>query len=329
MTTRFFSLLLLLASSNLFAQNLVPNHSFEEFVDGCPSTFNGTVALGWERWAQSPDLFSTCVDPQNFSDSLGWVPWNGLGYQWPADGESYAGLFAHGQVGATENFREYLGCQLLEPLELGETYYVSFKISSAEFGHYYWITTACNRMGAYFTTQDYHWQQNPLSIPNFAHIYEQNIVSDTENWVTISGSFVADQAYTHMGLGVFYDFDSLDVIVTHPHPLGGLGSYYFIDDVCVSRFPVCDVATYHDESLSTRNEVKMYPNPARDLVYVESSSTILSIGLQEFSGKWIRSEEPHGSNKISMDLSGIPSGIYILEIRTAKELERKKLVVVR
>src|SRR6056297_2279561 len=107
MTTRFFSLILLFISSNLFAQNLVPNYSFEEFVDGCPETFNGTVALGWERWANNPDLFSACVEPQSLNDSLGWVPWNGVGYQWPADGESYAGLYAHGHVGSdwSQNYR--------------------------------------------------------------------------------------------------------------------------------------------------------------------------------------------------------------------------------
>jgi hypothetical protein len=325
MTTRFFSFILLFITCAATAQNLVPNHSFEEFVDGCPSTFNGTVALGWERWANSPDLFSTCVDPQNFSDSLGWVPWNGLGYQWPADGESYAGLFACGSPGFSQNFREYLGCELLEPLEIGETYYISFKTSMGFTGHYYNVTYASNRMGAYFTMQGYHLFDNPLEIPNFAHVYEESIIVDTVNWVTISGSFVADQPYTHMGIGVFYDFDSLEVLQLVPG--SSLGSYYFIDDVCVSRFPECDVATSSEWS-DEINTVQIYPNPAQNQVVVESTSMILRLGLLDLAGKWIKPPKGVNEHRVIWSLDDIPSGVYILDIETTTGTKRKKLVIV-
>ena len=325
-TTQFFSLLLLLATSNLFAQNLVPNHSFEEFVDGCPSTFNGTVALGWQSWAVSPDLFSTCVDPQNFSDSLGWVPWNGFGYQWPADGESYAGLYACGSPGFSQNFREYLGCELLEPLDFGETYYVSFKASMA-FGNYYYTVWACNRLGAYFTTQSYDWETNPLEIPNFAHVYEESIIADTTNWVTVSGSFVADEAYTHMGLGVFFEYSLLETLSLMPGA-SSLGGYYYIDDVCVSRFPDCGVSTSSKMELA-EDLVKVYPNPATTHVVVEASYPIVSIGMQDFSGKWVAPSRNINDQRVTWDLMEIPAGVYILDIETATVHKRKKLVVVR
>lgn len=308
------------------AQNLVPNHSFEEFVDGCPETFNGTVALGWENWSYSPDLFSTCVDPQNFNDSLGWVPSNGWGYQWPADGETYAGLYAHGQVGSdwSQDYREYIGCELLEPLEVGQTYYVSFKTSMA-FGNYYYPIWACNRLGAYFTTQGYHWEDNPLNIPNFAHVYGENIIADTVNWVTVSGSFMADQPYTHMGLGVFFEFALLDTMNMEPGSLS-LGSYYYIDDACVSRFPDCTITTT-DKWSDLSNDIQIYPNPANTQVVIESTTKIVRAGLRNLSGKWVKAVVPINHNRVVWPLSDIPSGIYIIVIESTTGIERKKLVV--
>lgn len=329
MTTRFFSLLLLLFFISTFttAQNLVPNHSFEEFEDGCPETFNGTTALGWQRWSQNPDLFSTCVNPQTFNDSLGWVPWNGFGYQWPADGESYAGFYAHGQVGAewSQNYREYIGCELLEPLQVGETYFVSFKTSMG-FGHYYYPIWACNRLGALFTTQSHHWYENPLEIPNFAHVYEESIISDTANWVTISGSFIADQAYTHMGLGVFFDFDLLDTLNLEPGSQS-LGSYYYIDDVCVSRFSEC-MPSNIDESWRGSETFKVYPNPANAMVVIESSNQIERAGVLDASGKWITTPTNINEQRVIWDISDLPSGMYYLEFHTIRGIKREKLMVV-
>ena len=325
MTTRFFSLLLLLISSNLFAQNLVPNHSFEEFVDGCNESLN-EMPISWSRWRETPNSFSTCGNPQTFSDSLYWVPWNGFGYQWPADGESYAGLAACGPPGFSQNFREYLGCELLKPLVLGETYYVSFKTSMGFTGSYYNVTYATNRLGAYFTTQGYDWEDNPLAIPNFAHVYEENVITDTVNWVTVSGYFVADEAYTHMGLGVFFDFDLLDVIQLVPGL--SLGSYYYIDDVCVSLFPDCGVSTSSKIELA-EDLVKVYPNPATTHVVVESSRTIVSIGMQDLSGKWVVPSRNINDHRVTWDLMDVPAGVYILDIETATVHKRKKLVVVR
>lgn len=327
MTTRFFSLILLFITSATMAQNIVPNPSFEEFVDGCPATFNGTTALGWERWAESPDLFSTCVNPQNFNDSLGWVPWNGFGYQWPSDGESYVGLSAHGQVGQdwSQNYREYIGCELLEPLEVGQTYYVSFKTSMG-YGNYYYPIWACNRLGAYFTTQEYHWDENPLEIPNYAHVYGDSIISDTVNWVTITGSFVADQPYTHMGLGVLFEFSLLDTLNLEPGSLS-LGSYYYIDDVCVSSFPDCANST-SDEWRDSDGDIQVYPNPASAQVVLEFKSMMINAGIQDLSGKWVKAPVPVNDNRVVWQLSDLPSGIYIIDIETTVGYKRKKLVVV-
>ncbi len=324
-TTRFFSLLLLLLTNTLHAQNLVPNPSFEEFENGCPENLN-EMPVSWTRWKESANSFSTCVNPQSFSDSLGGAPWNGWGYQWPADGESYTGLaaFSPSPSPVTENdFREYLGCELIEPLEVDETYYVSFKTNMGFTGSYYNVTYACNRLGAFFTTQAYHYQDNLMEIPNEAHVYEENIITDTLDWVTISGSFVADQPFTYMGLGVFFDFDSLSVLQLVPGL--SLGSYYFIDDVCVSRLPECDGTTMTEEK---ETHINIFPNPADDIVFIESNVTNFKVGLYNLKGQEVIPHQQSTGFKFELNLNNLSEGIYLLEYQSATVRKRKKLVVV-
>lgn len=324
-TTRFFSLILLLITYAATAQNLVPNHSFEEFVNGCPAE-NNEMPVSWTSWKESPNSFNTCVDPQNFSDSLGWAPWNGFGYQWPADGESYVGGYMHGSVNQewSQNFREYLGCELIEPLEVGETYYVSFKMSMG-FGNYYYPVWACNRLGAYFDTQGYHYQDNPLEIPNFAHVYEESIISDTVNWVTVEGSFVADQPYSHMGLGVFFEFNLLDTMSLVS--VSSLGAYYFIDDVCVSRFPDCLTNTGFDHR--DISAFSIYPNPANDQVTITGFEGLFEIRLLSIDGEAMHHFDVSGKNSIELPISDLSAGTYIIEIQSTTGYKRKKLVVLR
>jgi hypothetical protein len=326
MTTRFFSLILLLFCSVGHAQNLVPNSSFEEFENGCPENFN-EMPVSWTRWKESANSFSTCVDPQNFSDSLGWVPWNGWGTQLADSGESYVGLYAFSPSPSpvTENdYREYIGCELIQPLEVGETYYVSFKTSMG-FGNYYFPVWACNRLGAYFTTQGYHYQNNPLEIPNYAHVYEENIISDTTNWVTIEGSFIADQAYTHMGLGVFFDFNLLDTMSLMS--VSSLGAYYYLDDVCVSRFEDCLTSTDIDNRDNPHFIV--FPNPASVRVMISGSEPILEIRLLSLDGKELKSEIVSVTNTKELSLSDLSNGTYLIEIFTTLGYKREKLVVLR
>jgi hypothetical protein len=247
-----------------------------------------------------------------------------MGYQLSDNGDSYAGLCAHGQVGVSENYREYIGCELLEPLEVGETYYVSFKTSMA-FGNAYNFIWACNRIGAYFTNQSHHFDDNPLGIPNYAHVFEEEIISDTVNWVSVEGSFIADQAYTHMGLGVFFEYSLLDTLSLISG--SSLGSYYYIDDVCVSRFPDCLTSTdLFDYPLSDFN---IYPNPAKGRVTISGTEMLSEIRLLSVKGRVIQQFGSLRAYSIEIPIVDLPNGTYVLEIRSTTGYKRKKLVVLR
>lgn len=339
MASRFFSFLALSLSKGLFfvvslainAQetvNLVPNPSFEEFENGCPIYLNEMPFL-WERWRQSPNSFSTCVVPQNQEDSLGWAPLNGFGHQLPYDGDSYIGFAAFGpspKPVTTPNFREYIGTELLEPLVQGTEYFVQFRVSLALNGWYWHMSLASSSLGAIFTTMPYHWDENPMPIPNFAHVYTEEVITDTLNWVLVSGSFVADSVYTHMGLGVFFEFDYLNYIDLVPGL--SLGSYYYVDDVCVSPFPDCLASNVSVEQYSNLR-MRIFPNPTTEYVQIQLNDSATEVRLLSLSGVEIMSEQINQNTVIRWNLSALNQGLYIVEVKSKKQIKREKLMVLR
>lgn len=309
--------------------NLVPNHSFEEFENGCPENFND-MPVHWKRWRESANTFSTCVTPETFVDSLGWAPLNGFGHKFPYDGNSYVGLMAFGpsvDQDVEPDFREYLGAELLETLDPGTEYFVRLRASLALNGFYWYMSLASSHLGSIFTTEAHHYQQNPMPIPNYGHVYTSDVLAEYNEWVTIEGSFIADSAYTHIGLGVFFDFELIEYSELLPGP--SLGSYYYIDDVCVSRFPNClNPTTDISESISNLG-LRVFPNPASDLLRIESSYFMEKVNLFALDGSLIFSQAMQGSTQWSLNISGISSGIYILEVSSNKGTKREKLVVAR
>jgi len=343
MATRFFSFFALSLSKGLFfvfsltitAQetvNLVPNPSFEEFENGCPEEWH-ELPIGWSNWRGSCNSFSTCVEPQNLVDSLGWAPWTGFGTQWPADGESFCGFSAFSPSPTPENqpsFREYLGCELEEPMEIGTTYFVTFKVSMGYYGNYYNVWWATNNLGAIFTTEAYSSNGNPMSIPNFAHVYIEEVVTDTTDWVTIEGIIVADSAYTHMAFGVFFEFELLETLIMlppNPPPTAGLGSYYFVDDVCVSKYIGCQYVTSKEE-LDKEQAITLFPNPATSSVVVRSREEIIGISIFNSSGKMVMAVQPR-TPEYFIDIFKFESGLYLLAIEFKdNKIKRERLVIV-
>ncbi|HRD54755.1 MAG TPA: hypothetical protein PKY96_19125 [Flavobacteriales bacterium] len=216
----------------------MPNPSFEENT-ACPVTigFQGfSKPLHWEKWNQSPDYFHTCAGSLGGVDTLIRVPLNGFGFQYSMHGDAYVGMYAYGTTGGGVNYREYAGCQLLEPLEVGESYDLSFFTNVAFGGNYWPMTWACNNMGMLFTMEQRTWTGNggiALPLPNHAHLYSPAIFSDTANWTVVSGSFVADSAYQYLVLGNFFSNALTDTLHLVPGP--SLGAYFFVDGVCVRK----------------------------------------------------------------------------------------------
>lgn len=80
--------------------------------------------------------------------------------------------------------------------------------------------------------------------------------------------------------------------------------------------------------INNSKQIKVYPNPAHDVVNVELlNPNLAEFKLFDFSGKIIKKGELHmKSNKI--DIKNLPKGVYILRVKTsAQETLSTKLVV--
>ncbi len=256
------------------AQNLVPNPSFE-LKDTCPYTIGfqeGDRPLYWFPWDQSPEYFNACV-PGTGVDSLVGVPLNGFGYQHAMEGDAYIGMYAYGHIGGGIDYREYAGCELLEPLEVGQSYDLSFLTSLAIGAANYWpMTWACNNMGMLFSMEMTPWDGwSGISVPtrNYAHLHSTAVITDTANWILVQGSFVADSAYRFLAIGNFFSNALTDTL--HIVPGGSLGAYYYVDGVCVRKSgqPCEFTSGIHEQEAAVS---LLWPNPASDQVQVRAGT---------------------------------------------------------
>ncbi len=241
-----------LAGLNLaYAQNLVSNPSFEEYTE-CPPS-NGYVenCVGWYSATATADYCNACA-PLLSGVS---IPSNTYGYQQPYDGSAYMGGAAYVQG---YEYRECIRGTLIEPLVVGTKYYVSFKVSLAENQS----NCGSNKIGALFANDQYTDASTLALNLNYAHIYTNSIITDTVNWTTVSGSFVADSAYSYIVIGNFFDNTHTDMLrVQTSLSISQSISYYYIDDVCVSTNPVsCNVTDTTSQSAAFIMPTAFTPN---------------------------------------------------------------------
>ncbi len=221
--------------SPMVAQNLVPNGSFEEY-EVCPNVLGfqpGDQPAYWRSWSNTPEYFHACAGQNGDVDTLIDVPVNGWTTQSAFDGSGYVGLYAYQD---DETYREHVGITLQQPLVVGQQYHVRFRANLASNGTYWYTNGASNRLGVLFTMQSNEWESSidgPAFLPrNYAHLFSNDLLTDTVDWTLVEGDFVADSAYQHMVIGNFFDnFHTSSVSFLGPEAV--VLAYYLIDSVSV------------------------------------------------------------------------------------------------
>jgi|GEM_PF-1410957 len=209
-----------------FAQNLVPNPSFEEY-SGCPSGYSQfDSVLFWETFLNpqfnSPDFFHSCAN----SSSGASVPHNIAGNSCGSTGNGCCGIHTYLCMG--NNYREIISTRLKNDLIIGHKYYISFNLKLANNDFF---KCAVNTIGLLFTTYN---DTSKSLINNFATIKTLNFITDTNYWAKIQGVFIADSAYKYLFIGNFYDDSYTDTLLLST-TMTQCFSYYYIDDICVSE----------------------------------------------------------------------------------------------
>jgi hypothetical protein len=201
-----------------YAQNLVPNGSFEEY-EMCPDGLSQLpFATGWLNVVGTCDFFHEC------SENVG-VPTNSEAEQYPFAENGYAGLFCFDQNNF--NNREIMCTQLTAELEIGTTYYYSFRCVRGERSS---NKRSCNNIGLRFETELPTTEEDWIT--NYAHLTVDTIVNDTINWNFFSGSITPTNNFKYLAIGNFYTDDqtqsfSFDEVYDRY-------AYYLFDDIRLS-----------------------------------------------------------------------------------------------
>jgi len=314
--------MLFLVPTRCEAQNLVANGSFE-VIDSCPQY---PALLGYQPGAQPTGWFSAWHSPEYFNacvDTITSVPDNRFSFQYAEDGEAYSGFAAF----LTDDLREFIAAELTEPMQVGQTYYCSFWVNAAA-GGYLILSVASNNVGLLFTMNVSPWiytQWNPdFELRNFAHVRSEEVITDTVEWTLVSGSFVADSAYRFVVVGNQFNNSNTEV------ELFGTGdpntAYVFVDNICLSTSPLgCPLAT--GQVSNHKQPFFVGPNPCSEQLTVELLEPLRRLRVMDVTGRQILEREIVSQNKVSIDLTGQPNGVYVIQLEGKGVRHSERFVV--
>jgi len=293
--------LLSLPDSSQAQMNLVPNPSFE-IHDSCPDFHSQiSMAVGWSQYQVTPDYYHKCATNWIVS-----VPRNMGGYQVPfvIDDSAYVGAITSVE---SNGLHEIFGIALTDPLIIGQRYYVSFYISAGSGTH-----SLCysNKFGVKFITYLANLgATNPDLVDDFAHVYEDSIVSDTSNWKLFRESFIADSAYTGILLGNFFTSGNLNYFCWTS---GTKSTYNYIDNICVSLDTnYCDVLNSEIEIGRNFTEFDLSISAKQIRITLNRDQTSRSLIVFDLAGRVVMEREVYSGTN-SIDFSHLTSGMYLI-----------------
>lgn len=323
---RYFTYLLMVVAGQIFAQvNLVPNSGFED-KEYCP---NGNVykASGWfSPTANTPDIyrdtgsFGACYEN---CDWVGIVPYGNNGVsQSPRNGVAFVGMIT--LTSTPSGAREYISIQLMDSLQAGKKYCVSFYTClSGNSG------LAFDKIGVYFSVSSPLGCSYDQIISNNGIINEAgDVILDTLNWVLVSDTFVATGGERFLTLGNFQNYSDLQIDSTgYPQPI--IWSYHLFDDISVIY---CDSVIQPPPTPPVYSEITLFPNPSNGEFSITGNfSAGTQLSIYNMLGQKIGESVilPEGNNILSINLE-LAQGAYYYEFRSPiEQVSEGRFIIVR
>ncbi len=303
------------------SQNLIPNPSFET-IDTCPyyanqiyfasPWFQPCKHFGNTTNSSSSDVFNSC----DTSSTLVGVPSNAPSFQYARTGNGYSGIYGSSE---TSNYREYIEIALNIPLIANRQYCLNFYLSLTNYSG-----VAISNMGAYFSVDSLldttHYHAIDYVVPQIENP-NGNYLSDTVNWMLVSGNFIASGGERYLTIGNFHTPQNTDIDTLYGSFMNGT-AYYFIDDVSLVDCGGVGISEVNDD-----NEINIIPNPATNQFTIENSQLrINSIHIYNVLGEEVLRLERIANSQKAIDISTWKAGVYFVEVETEKGVVRKKVI---
>jgi hypothetical protein len=120
-------------------------------------------------------------------------------------------------------------------------------------------------------------------------------------------------------------FSSGNLTVTKTDNSNGV---YALSDLRYLNFS--DISTDLQEDLSVQNQMlKVYPNPVGDILNIDltgMSETEGTLSILNFEGKTMLSRQVNNEGVLSLDISSLPTGIYLCRYSNAAEIKTVKII---
>lgn len=215
---------------NSYAQNLVPNPSFEEY-SSCPTgneLGDGQFmkCTGWwyphSSSLGTPDYFNAC------NTGIVGVPNNFQGYQEALHGDGYIGLGAFECWANTLSMfaKEFVQTKLVRKLKPCYRYKIVLNVSLANKS-----THGIASLGILLGTEAAFFENlNPIE----ATWESSYSLSDTAQWITIEGIIEANGGEEYLTIGYFGDYDANQLTLNDSAQIVNFQTffpYYYIDSI--------------------------------------------------------------------------------------------------
>jgi gliding motility-associated-like protein len=270
------------------AQNLVKNPSFEN-LKSCPFAnynFNWYVNDWWGLDTSSAAIFNTCGAAQ-----ISGVPSSSYGYQYPRTGNSHASiiLMEAGPSNSAHNGRSYIQGTFTQPLVKDSIYCVN-----------YWVCLGFNVPGmqiksvknvdAYINDTLLNWNNGMFyNLIGFTpQITSPHFLTDTLNWMPVSGFYKAHGGEMHITIGNFKNYNNTPLqILEEGNGNGGIS--YFIDDVSVSPFTLQPPKLGNDTTVCQNNLPMLLTAPlGYDSITWSTGATTQTINVMQAGTYWVK-----------------------------------------
>lgn len=101
---------------------------------------------------------------------------------------------------------------------------------------------------------------------------------------------------------------------------------YKIDNILVKATNNTNLSV-EEQQIATEGSVKVYPNPATNLINVTSTLGVIEhYAIVDLSGKTVKFGEVSNLENLSVNIQDLASGAYIMNIKTNKEIKNIKFV---